>query len=222
MAKLLVIYPTPIDALCQLQHDAGWSVDGKPYTDTNGRPGQSFDIKDDTPNYWGCRLVLSHAGKVSIMMRGLLVSTTGNWLFYADDFTMQDVPPPVIIELPPVPPTNPPSTALTPYQIIQAVYATGKFNLATKEGCGMFVEECTKQLHERHSPNWGHIKKIPPQNNYNGHAVDAMQLLQSVLTSNGNTEQGIYDIITSSESVDAKPAFNRTGDCRPDLWYYNG
>lgn len=221
MARLM-IYPTPLDARCQLQHDSGWSVDGKPDTDKNGRPGQSFEIPTTTPNGWGCRIVLTHPGKVSIMQRGILYQGSAEWFCYADDFIMQDVPPPVYVPVPTPPNPDPPSTALTPFQIIQAVQAKNKFDLSTKEGCGQLVEASVKELHERHSPSWGHIKKTGAQNQYNGHAVDAMQLLQTVLTSNGNTEQGIYDIITSSESPDAKVAFNRQGDCRPDLWYYNG
>ncbi len=221
MAKLM-IFPTPLNARCQLQHDSGWAIDGKPDTDSQGRPGQSFDVPADTPDMWGSRLVLTADKKISIMQRGLLVNNSHNWLFYADDFIMQDVPPPVIIEVPVPPNPDPPSTALTPFQIIQGVQAKNKFDLSTKEGCGQLVEASVKELHERHSPNWGHIRKTGAQNQYNGHAVDALQLLVSVLTSNGNTEQGIYDIVTNSESPDAKVAFNRQGDCRPDLWYYNG
>lgn len=152
-AKLLVIYPTPINAICVLSHDVGWSQEGHPYTNPEGRQGQSFTVLDGTPNRWGAQLTLTYPEKVNILQRGLLVDNGASWLFFADDFTMMDVPPPIVIE-PPHPPNPIPPSALTPNQIIQAVYATGNYDLSTKAGCGMFNEECVKQLHERHSPYW--------------------------------------------------------------------
>lgn len=220
MARL-IIYPTPLNARCQLQHDSGWAVDGIQMTNNEGRPGVSFEVPNGTPNRWGCRLVITADKKVSIMQRGLLVNEGSEWFLYADDFIMQDVPPPVVIPPPTLPP-NPPNTALSPYQIIQGVYASGAHTLETKAGCGTFTEACCKELHERHSVQWGHVKKTGAQNQFNGHAVDAVQLLTDVLTSTGLTRAGIYDIIMDSESPNAEPAFNWAGDPRPDLWYYNG
>jgi hypothetical protein len=60
------------------------------------------------------------------------------------------------------------------------------------------------------------VKKVGAQNNYNGHAVDALQLLKDTK----DTKAGIYDIIFSSESPEAKIVFNRADDPAPNLWYY--
>lgn len=219
MAKL-TIYPTPLDSRCQLQHDSGFSVDGKQGNDENGRPCQYFDIPDSTPNGWGSRLVISAPNKITFMNRGLLLfagaqnHTVEKWLFFLDDIILADVPPPIIITPPnPNPPNPMPSD---PKGIIDWTYANGHFNLATKEGCGQFTEECCKNLHNNNSISWGFIRKIPPQNNYNGHAVDAVMLL----VPKDSTSAGIYDIILSSESSDARPAFNYVGPANKDLWYY--
>jgi hypothetical protein len=53
-------------------------------------------------------------------------------------------------------------------------------------------------------------------NQYNGHAVDAVQLALNV----PGTAAGIYDIIFSSASAEAKPVFNMAGPPEYDLWYY--
>jgi len=51
--------------------------------------------------------------------------------------------------------------------------------------------------------------------------VDAIQLLAAHTNLDGTvTTAGIYDLIVSSESSDAKPSFNRQGDPAPNLWYY--
>lgn len=218
MAKL-IIYPTPLNALCQLQHDSGYSIDGVADSDANGRQCQSFEVKEGTPNGWGARLVITSPKKVSLMQRGVLFyrDDIKHWVLYADDFILQDekVCPPC--PEPPIPP-NPPSVPTDPLGIIQWTYNhNGPFNLATKEGCGKFTEACCTNLHEYHQTSWGHIRKVPPQNQYNGHAVDAVQLL---LDDFDGTKSGIYDIITSSESSEARPAFNYSGPARNDLWYY--
>lgn len=212
----LIIYPTPLESRCQLQHDAGWSVDAVTGYDTNGRPCQVFTIPSETHNRWGARLVITADKKISFMNRGLLVKDLDNWVFYLDDVTLADVPPPVIVEVPIPPPVIPPPAANDPLSIIKSVYATGLYNLTTMEGCGKFTEACCVELHNRNSLWWGHIKKVPPQTMYNGHAVDALQVLYDV----GETQQGIYDIIISKASPNARPAFNRQGDAVPSLWYY--
>jgi len=103
-----------------------------------------------------------------------------------------------------------------PAGIVNWTYKHGTFNLGTKEGCGKFTEACCTNLHTTHSALWGHIRKSGAQNQYNGHAVDAVQLSSAV----GGTNAGIYDLIFSTESPQAKPTFNPVGDPRPDLWYY--
>lgn len=222
MSHKLIIYPDPLDALCQLQHDSGFTIDGVADSNDSGRKGQSFTIPDTVPNGWGCRLVISAPKKISLIQRGILYyGEDENAAFYADDFHLVDVPPPVIIEVPVPPTVPPPSTVLTPYQIIQGVFAIGKYNLGTKEGCGQFTEACVVALHEANSNQWGNIRKIPPQNNYNGHAVDAIMLLTGSLVPAGTfTKAGIYDIIQSSESPEAKPVMNWVGEPDPNKWYY--
>ncbi len=216
MAKL-IIYPTPLDALCVLTHDSGMAITGQPGKDSAGREGQVFNIPSTVPNNWGCQMDISAPNKLTLKFRALLTFYENTWYLLADDFILQDVPPPVIIEPPnpiPIPPTPSPDT--TPLGIINHVYATGAYNLTTKEDCGIFTEACVKALHEQSSVAFGELKKIPPQNNYNGHAVDAVNLLGGV----GTTKAGIYDIIINSESLAAKPAFNWVDPPRPDLWYY--
>jgi hypothetical protein len=63
---------------------------------------------------------------------------------------------------------------------------------------------------------WGHVAKNPGQNQYHQHAVDAVMLLANA----GNTGAGIYDIIYSSASPEAKPAFNYAGPPDYNLWLY--
>ena len=53
--------------------------------------------------------------------------------------------------------------------------------------------------------------KSPGQNQYNNHAVDALYALY------GN-DAGVWDIITSSVSSSAKPAFNDAGEGNPEEW----
>lgn len=212
MRKLL-IFPTPLDARCQLQHDSGFSVDGVADKHPNGRAGQSFSIPDSTPNGWGTRIVISAPDKITLSLRGLLYEHgPAEYLFYADDFVLVDKPavvvPPVVV---------PPITAKTPQEIINAVYLNGAYDLSTKEGCGKLVEDSVITLHKIHSPSWGHVKKSGAQNQYNGHAVDAIHLLNDALD---GTKNGIYDIIYDSESLNAKLQFGRAGDAVPALWYY--
>jgi len=89
-----MIYTSPTDARCQLQHDSGYTVDGIPDTDIQGRIGQSFKVPEYVPNNWGCRVVLTSPGKVSIMQRGRLVIIDDQTMYlYTDDFIMQTKPP---------------------------------------------------------------------------------------------------------------------------------
>jgi hypothetical protein len=117
-------------------------------------------------------------------------------------------PDPVPVPIPPQPDPT------TPLGIIKQVYATGLYDLRTKEGCGKFTEACCTALHEKLSASYGHLRKSGAQNQYNGHAVDALQRLVPML------ESGVFDIIQSSESPEAKPAYNKAGDSEPDKWYY--
>jgi glutaminase len=99
--------------------------------------------------------------------------------------------------------------------LCQAVYEQGDFDLATKEGCGLYTEACCLALFTQQSAWWGHIRKEPAQNQYNGHAVDALQLMIQA----GGTQAGIYDIIWSTESPEAEPAWSYKGPPDLNLWY---
>jgi len=209
----LVIFPTPLSALCEVTHDAGWSVVGVDATDDMGRAGQAFTIPAGTPSGHGARLTLTADGMVPIEQRGLLVHEDNRWLFYADDFHMQPLP-----EAPePEPAPEPPGPGESPEEIIAWVWASGEHQLVTKEGCGKFTEACCAALHEGHYKAWGHIRKNEGQNQWNGHAVDAVMLAANAPD---GTSHGIYDIIQSSESAEAQPVFNYAGPSDPNLWYY--
>lgn len=196
----------------------GREVVGHLATHPTGREGIGFSIPDDSPNGWQATLELTAPNKVRILQKAILWldkdgidypwTINQNAAFAVDDFIFEN-------EKTCPPPDNPP-IGDDPLEIIESVYTNGEFDLSTKNGCGQFTEACAIALHTQLSTFWGHIKKISPQNNYNGHAVDAIMLLVSV----GGIDAGIYDIIFSSESPEAKPVFNRQGDAVQSLWYY--
>jgi hypothetical protein len=216
--KNLTVYTTPLEARVQLQHDSQFAVDGVDGADSNNRPCKNISIPDGTPSGWGCRIVVTADKKISIIQRGILYEEEHAWYFLADDFILQDVPPPVIIQ-PPNPIPTPPLFPSDPKGIIDLVYKIGKHDLSTKEGCGKFTEDCCKSLHDHHSKYWGHIRKSGAQNQFNGHAVDAVMLLSDSNITD-NTEAGVYDLIIDSESPNAKPSFNFKHEPQPSLWYY--
>ena len=190
-----------------LDHDSGWTGTAVPGTDPQGRAGVVFDVPDSVPDRNGAQLNLEAEGKTPLQLRGRLTYADDARAFLeCDDFTLVDLP------APPEPPEPPPVTGSTPLEVINAVYATGAYNLATKTGCGMFTEECCRQLGALWgSPPWGHVAKSAGQNQYNAHAVDAVMSLYG-------SDHGIWDIITSSVSTSARPAFNRAGDSNPEIW----
>jgi len=216
----MFVYPTPENAKCVLSHDSGWTVEAVPDTHPTGRVGQSFTIPANTPDYWGSHLTITADKMVPISLRGILTFGQQNLAYLlCDDFHLQaeivcpEVPP---VE-PPIPPN--PTPAQNPLDLINQVYANRP--LLTKEQCGKFTEDCCTALHETFSDKYGHLKKSGAQNQYNGHAVDAINLLKDHTNPDGSiTKSGVYDIILSSESPDAKPAFNRAGDAVDVLWYY--
>jgi hypothetical protein len=73
---------------------------------------------------------------------------------------------------------EPPNESAT----IQVIFASkawifdqgDEFDRTNPMGRGAFTEECVRVLHGK-DPNWGHIRKNPGQNQYNGHAVDFIQ-----------------------------------------------
>jgi hypothetical protein len=208
MANELYIYTTPRECTVTLLLDDGRLVTGTPPMTANGRnDAHLLQIPVDVTATQGSTLTTSHPGMLTDTHRGVLVpSRTGPAQFLLDDVHLMNQPV--------VPPQPNPSN--DPRAIIDRVYATGSFDLATHDGCGQFTEACGAALHDRHSPQWGHIKKNPGQNQYNGHAVDALYLRGGV----GETEAGVYDIIHDSVSPNASPSFNWSDPGNPSLWYY--
>jgi hypothetical protein len=200
----LYIYATPPDASVVLHLDTGEELLGIPCT-WNGRSDAHRLILPANVVGQGAVLHVSAPGCVAFDNRGIL--NPAGPTFELDDVRL--VPEPA----PPAPPVRDPS--LDPPAICQAVFEQGDFDLATKEGCGLYTEACCTALFEQHWYTWGHIKKDPAQNQWDGHAVDAIQLL----TAAGGTEAGIYDIIWSTESPEAKPAWSYKGPPALDLWY---
>ncbi len=210
----LIIFTTPLDAHCELRLDNGTALQGHPATHSTGRPGQGFTIPDGSPDGNGCQLTITAPKKVSLLQRGILMLDEVDSFILMDDFHLADEK--VCPEIPPPQPPNPPVPGQTPLQIVLATYATGGFDLSTKTGCGKFTEACCTNLHVQNSQQWGHIKKSGAQNQFNGHAVDAIMLLLD----SGPQAAGIYDLIVDSESPNARPALNYSGPPIQSLWYY--
>lgn len=80
---------------------------------------------------------------------------------------------------------------------VQAVFDAAPWDLTTHNGSGCFTEAVVYRLHELAPGQWFHLKKSGGQNQYNGHAVDA------VLHVSGYA----VDMIGSSASAAAKPAW---------------
>ena len=217
----LVVFPTPPDATATLTpDDSGQAIGGVPAQDAEGRAGLGFTLPGSTPQGHGARLTIAKAGMVTQDQHGILALNDGSdfpWkqgqtaVLACDDFTLQNA------GAMPGPEPTPPPGSRTPLEVIEDVAASGHFNLTTHVGCGLFSEECCKQLHtERPAEGWGHVKKNPGQNQFNGHAVDAIQVLRSA----HDHESGVYDIIFQSVAPDAAPAFNRQHGPQPELWFY--
>ncbi len=217
----LIIFTTPQNAQGVLQLDNGISLNSHPAIHESGRPGIGFSIPNGSPNGNGARLTLSAPEFITIQQRAILWLRTNDgyypWIgsqqaaFAIDDFTLPVKTNPIPIPIP-----IPNLVHLEPIVIITAVFNSGQFDLTTHNGCGKFTEQCCKQLHEHHSISWGHIKKFGAQEQYNGHAVDAIMLLNSML----DCDRGIYDIIVNSQSPGEHSALNRVGEPDSLLWYY--
>jgi hypothetical protein len=234
--KLFVFPPDSNKATVVATHDTGgWVLPAVPGTHWSGRAGLVVNVPDGTPNVNGVEIHIDQPGLDRESQRGILLINTGGlpWpfdtrqeaAFAADDFHMNVTK--VCPACPPCPPPCPPIPpgGKTPLEIINGVYNTGQFNLATYDGCGKFTEACTTALHTLDSEFWGHLQKFPPQNHYPDqpyvpggkvHALDALQLLRDTPT----TKAGIYDIVFSSVSPEAHPTFNPAGSVNPPLWYY--
>lgn len=218
------IFPIPYDSVCRLEHDSGWAKFAYPETHPSGRPGKSFDIPEDTPNGWGARLTISAPDHYSLTLRGMLTKLDGSlWGLMVDDFSLDAFEKKYTEPVEPTPNPEPPEPELTQYpiDIIRDIQSRSNYNLASKEGCGQLTEEACTVLNEVQSPDWGHIRKSGAQNQFNGHAVDAIMLLVGYMLDDGEfIGAGVYDIILSSESPDATVQFIWKHGPQHELWYY--
>ncbi len=211
------MFPDPPDTTGIGTTSLGVKVTSRPFKHHTGRIGIAYDIPDNTPLGQGFEFTLFHPPpRVNITQKGILWLRVPGFQYPWDTgqeaaLAMDDFRLP-IVETHPIPPPSDRS----PEEIIHDVYATGLYNLTTHDGCGVFTEACCSALHDNHSPMWGHIKKIGAQEQYNGHAIDAVQLLNSM----PDCERGVYDIIIQSQAPDARPSFNLVGPPNQLLWYY--
>jgi hypothetical protein len=208
MANELCIYATPADTVVELALDNGLILTAGTCS-ANGRDdAHLLKLPKGTTGQGGV-LTVGAIGRQSQRVRGILApSDDGPAMFLFDDFgelATGEAPAP---EPEPGPPT--PEDAAS---IVFWVYETQEHDLSTHEGCGQFVEAACQALHDYNSPSWMHDKRTPPQNSYNGHAVDACQCI-------AGPYYGMYDLIHSSVSPEATPCFNRVGDPNPPNAYY--
>lgn len=196
-------YSTPKDSRVELTLDSGTTYVGEKCV-ANGRDDANrFKLPDGT-NIQGTVLRVTCSGYVAREDRGILRPDLSGFLL--DDIRLTPVPEPA-----PVPKPDPNAD---PKSIIDAVFNLDEHDLETKEGCGEFTHDCCLNLHSQQSGMWGHIRKSGAQNQWDGHAVDALMLLAKA----GATDAGIYDIIHDSESANATTSFNWKGPADPNLW----
>lgn len=211
MPYAFVFYPEPSSAPFTITPDSGGTYTSVPYVHSSGRAGQVAYVADGTPDNQGSVLRINADGYEPFEARGFLrVYTEGSTArLELDDYKLK----PAAVQPGPTPP---PSGPVNPLDVINRVYNETQPQLWTLAGCGKFTEDCCRALHTESSPYWGHIRKNPGQNQFNGHAVDAIMLALNI----PGTAAGIYDIIYSSVSSEAKPVFNMAGPPEYDLWYY--
>jgi hypothetical protein len=211
MANELYVYAQPLETIVELTLDSGQTVKAH-CTSANGRDDAHLLPLPAGTRGQGARLTVTADGRAGASVRGIVHPSDddGPALFQFDDFG--ELPLDDEESQPPAPEPEPDEDA-DPEAIIQAVYEVGDYDLATHDGCGQFTEDCCVQLHVQHSDLWGHIRKNPGQNQYNGHAVDALYLL-------AGEGAGVYDIIHDSVSPNASPTFNWKDPGDPNLWYY--
>lgn len=214
MANELTIYAKPPHAQVTCLLDNGVNL-LLPSTIVQGRDDAHQAVLPGGTTTQGCVITATCDGRVTQRVRGTVFpADVGPAAFWFDDFGEL-----AIVEVPPTPDLEPPPNPYAdPWMIIQTVYSAAVFDLSTKEGCGTYTEACVEALHAEQSKGWGHIRKAPGQNQWNGHAVDAILLLAAA----GDTAAGCYDIIWSTESPEAKPIWSYKG---PDpnaaqVWYY--
>jgi hypothetical protein len=213
MPNTLTIYATPAETIVELTLDSG-AILSAPTTSANGRDDAHVLALPAGTSGQGSVLTVTCVGRLSQRVRGIVHPSDagGAALFQFDDFGELAVA--TTTPTPPTPEPTPPPSGEDPEAIIQAVYEMGDYDLSTHDGCGQFTEACCTALHTQHSDLWGHIAKYGAQNQYNGHAVDALMLL-------AGEGCGIYDIIHDSVSPNASPAYNYKGAPDYELWYYD-
>jgi hypothetical protein len=199
----LVIYATPPEAEVSLYLDDGRLIVGVSQS-VNGRGDAHVLALPPEVAAQGSTLSIVCVGYQPFGNRGIVSTDEDAAIFILDDVHLTPV------EAAPSP--TPPPVPQEPAAVIQAVYDTGDHDLSTHDGCGRFTEACCTELHAQ-DPMWGHIRKTGGQNQYNGHAVDAVYLL-------AGSGAGVYDIIHDSVSPNASPQclWKDAGD--PELWYY--
>jgi hypothetical protein len=205
MPNTLYLYVTPLNSIVQLTADNGVSMVGIPTTHQGRNDAQAIEVPFDTSGI-GSLLRITQDGYSPFEGRAILTTDDGSAFIQIDDFHLTK------LSVEPTPPT-PPEYSGSPEEIINKVYHSTNADLSTHDGCGKFTEDCCTALHDSNSQWWGHIKKNPGQNQYNGHAVDAIMLASG-------SGAGIYDIIHDSVSPNATPAFNYKGLADLTLWYY--
>lgn len=207
---LLVFYTTPATALVRLTLDVGGAVYySQGPTTANGRDdAHLFDLPDNTPDQ-GSLLHVEAEGYYPFDGRGILVPDGDMAAFEFDDIHLQPVVLPTLPDHP-----TPPNPA-DPLSVIQWVYDGGTgvtFDLLTKGSCGQFTEACALALFRDTKITWGHLLKVPGQNQWNGHAVDAIHQVAV------GDHVGVWDIIQNSESPEARPVFNYAGPDDETMW----
>ena len=211
-----MFYPNPLSSRCTLKTDDGFTGQGQQATDPNGRQGQVINIISGHPSGHGAELLLEANGFNTLRVRGFLVIDGNTARLQVDDYTLTEVAAPPVEPPPTEPGEEGPDPYANPLDIINYVFNSTNPNLASGAGCGLFIEDACEALHTMMHPAWGHIKKNPGQNQFNGHAVDAIMLV----VPSGSTAPGIYDISQDSASPNAKVVFNYVEPPNPDLWYY--
>jgi len=113
---------------------------------------------------------------------------------------------PIVIEPPPIDPEPPMNV---PYEMdtVNAINAQYPHLLQTNSGetCGEFTERVVVELAKK-DDKWGHVGKRPGQNQYNGHAIDAVMYRSDDIPDN------VVDIINSSgDGVPTTPSWGEKG-----------
>lgn len=108
-----------------------------------------------------------------------------------------------------------PDSTVTDPGII-GLYNPSVHNLTTVRGAGEWVEYVVSQL----GPEWGHITKSGGQNQWNGHAVDAIMYKSPTPLYNGKFYQTVDIIVAGPNIADTAPASDAAPQfllvCSPD------